>query len=194
MIVYFEGVSCSGKTSLLEAVRKIRQDVVVISELPADFQNQKDLDNFCRHNDERKCQAVKLAGKDKIVLVDRGYASTLAYNFIQYKLITSDEYLTTLRWYLEGILTKKLVKPDLYIFLSIDKNTALKRARLLNKLDTGIAWYSDPELGNSFYRFFFSILEPEVPLVEIDGRIPIGQTVKICLKHINKLVHNHAKT
>lgn len=169
MIICFEGVSCAGKSTLISKINLCLVGTVVIPELPSDFARHKNLDDFCRYNDERKCKASSSYPLGKIVLQDRGHASTLAYNYIQYRLGISTEYTKTLSWYYKSLLENRLIKPDLYIFIKADKRTVIKRAKSLNRFKQTIAWYSDPDLGNDFYEYFFQICEPDVPVIEIDA-------------------------
>jgi len=178
MKIYFEGVSCSGKSTLIKTIEQSRRGIISISELPDDYKKHEDLDNFCRYNDERKCLIANEKSKMSIVLVDRGYASTLAYNYIQLKLSLSQEYFKTLDWYLEGIKNGKLLKPDFYVLLSVDKKTAINRAKKLNRFCKTIAWYNNPLIGNNFYKYFFSLLEPDIPLLSLDGKIPVEKLLK----------------
>lgn len=191
MIIYVEGISCAGKTSFIDCAKMTFTKSISISELPDDYKKHKNLDDFCRYNDERKCKvARKLERKNEMVFVDRGYASTLVYNYIQYKQGASDEYLKSIKWYCDGISNSKLLKPDVYVFIELDGKTAIKRAKVLNRFNTDIAWYTDPEIGNEFYESFFKMLEPEVPLLIIDGKTPLNAKVKQLKRFLSKQKNN----
>lgn len=173
MIIYFEGLSCAGKTTLIDYISANTDEKIhTIKELPVDYSQITDIDNFCRENDEIKCNEANSKTKNKIVLVDRGYVSTLAYNYIQYKLDVSREYIKSLAWYFNGIVNKKLIKPDLYVFINLDQNKVESRAKKLNKFNKNIAWYASPKIGDDYYHNFFKTIEPEVPLLELDGTRP----------------------
>ena len=136
--------------------------------------------NFCRTNDERKCQdSVKFQKKYDYVLVDRGYASTLIYNYIQFQSKTPNEYLTTINWYMNGITNGKLIKPDLYIYLKLDPKSSIARAKLLKRHSTKYAWFTHPNLGIKAYDFFFKFLEPDVPRIIVNGNISTEEQVNI---------------
>jgi thymidylate kinase len=191
MILYIEGISCAGKTSFIDRAKERFKSAVSISELPDDYKKHSNLDDFCRYNDERKCRvARKLEKENGIVLVDRGYASTLAYSYIQFKQNTSLEYLKSIRWYCNGISNNKLLRPDMYVFIEVDGETAIERAKRLNRFNTNIAWYTNPEIGNEFYHSFFRILEPEVPLLVIDGKTPQSKKVSQLKEFISELKRN----
>ncbi len=171
MIIYFEGLSCSGKSSLIKLFSEQNKNSIIISELPHDFNDhEKITTNFCRLNDQRKCaQAKQSSTKDNFVLVDRSYVSTLAYEFIQWGSRTNSQYIKTLRWYYKGIATKGLNYPDLYVYIEIDKKTALKRSKISNRFTLKFAWYINPQLGIEFYGAFFKFFEPHIPVIIIDG-------------------------
>jgi len=69
-----------------------------------------------------------------------------------------------------------LVKPDAYIFFRIPVEESMRRQDSREELRTG----SVDVLGNceKFYKAFFSILEPEVPLYEIDAARPMDAVVE----------------
>ncbi|MFA6007384.1 MAG: hypothetical protein WC784_01920 [Candidatus Shapirobacteria bacterium] len=193
MIIYFEGLACVGKTTLVNYLEKHITSAITISELPKNYlELGKITDALCRRNDERKCTEAKESNKKyDFTLVDRGYASTLVYNFIEYASKVSNEYLTTLSWYMSGILTHRLVKPDLYIYITLDAKTAIKRAKQLNRLSTKYAWFNYPQIGLTAYDFFFKFLEPEVPRLVIDGNLTLKQQVSLINQELVK--HNYTK-
>lgn len=185
MIIYFEGLSCSGKTTLINKLHESFSESVIIPELPTDFYSHADLDDFCRHNDERKCSDAQKNRHKNLVFVDRAYPSTLAYNFIQYKLGISNEYFNTLMWYMDRRLRNIIFPPDLYVYLYADERLIIKRAKNLNRFAKTIAWYSDPEIGCQFYEHFFKLLEPNIPLLEINGSSPIENQIKLFTDFVN---------
>lgn len=188
MIIYFEGLSCAGKTTLINYLKSNSDNKVsVIDELPIDYSKIKDVDNFCRKNDEIKSKNAHRKSRHSIVLVDRGYASTLAYNYIQHQIGVSNEYLKSLKWYFDRILNNRLVKPDMYVYIDIETKDVEKRAKKLNKFNENIAWYSKPEIGRKFYYMFFKYFEPEIPLLRLNANMATKtQSIKFWAK-INKI-------
>lgn len=174
MIIVFEGLSCSGKTTLIKSLKKDQKSVCFIDELPLNRSDNNPIDtNFCQINDEKKSElAMELDSEDKIVLVDRSYVSTLAYEFIKYKIYDKTEmYLDTLNWYFSGIVTGKLIKPDKYVYIDVDEKTALRRASENGRLQLNFAWYTAPKHAIEFYDAFYNFIEPDVPLLKIDGTL-----------------------
>lgn len=189
MIIYFEGLACVGKTTLVNYLKKHITNTIAIPELPKNYLKlEKITTAFCRSNDERKCKEAKESNKKyDFTLVDRGYASTLVYNFIEYaSKKTSNEYLSTLNWYMSGILTHRLIKPDLYIYITLDAKTAIKRAKQSNRLSTKYAWFNYPQIGLTAYDFFFKFLEPEIPRLVIDGNLALKEQVSLINQELIK--------
>lgn len=191
MIVYFEGLSCAGKTTLIDYINSNTDNKVqVIKELPVDYSKIKDIDNFCRKNDEIKSKEAFIRSKKNTVLVDRGYASTLAYNYIQYKTGISKEYLKSLKWYFNCILANKLIKPDLYVYIDIETKEVKKRAMRLNKFNNNIAWYTKPLIATKFYDMFFKYFEPEIPILKLKASIPTKVQAQKFWEKVNKINNN----
>lgn len=192
MIIYFEGLSCSGKTSLINYLTKEFNNCISVPELPQDYYGQKKIStDFCRDNDQRKCvDALEADNEERLVLVDRSYVSTIVYEFIQFGSDCKNQYKDTLRWYFKNILNKKLIKPHVYVYLSIDKETALERSKALNRFTTKFAWYINPQLGIDFYRAFFNFFEPEIPVIVIDGFQDERAQMKVFWEEIKKIKYD----
>ena len=187
-MVFFEGVSCAGKTFLIEAIKNSNpKKIFVVPELPVEYGKIKNVNEFCRNNDERKCKVAGEQSKKGVVLVDRGYLSTLAYNYIQYKLGISQEYQKTISWYIKKTACEKLVKPDLYVFININRSLAIKRAKKLNRFNKSIAWYRDPTIANTYYKNFFDMFEQQVPLLEFNGEENLETMVNIFWKKVDEI-------
>lgn len=177
MIIYIEGISCAGKSTLIKAITDSHSDIKKINEWPDVVDNSITIDEFCRLNDEQKNSTAQKFDKKGVVLVDRSYASTLAYNFIQFVHDKSQEYLKSISWFLKSKSEGKLISPDLYVLISVDKKTSIKRAKELGRYNQNIAWYIDPELGTQYYRDFFKLMEPGVPVLELNGTEPIEKNI-----------------
>lgn len=197
MIIYVEGLACAGKTTLMKYLKKysyLNNNIKIIPELPSLYYKKKDrLDGICRNNDEKKCKAAEeLSKKGFIVLVDRSYISTLAYNYIQFRIHKSSEYPRSLRWYFNGINSSILVKPKAYIYVSVPIREIKKRFELLNKLNENKynlskAWFISPRLGEKFYKSFFDLIEPDIPVIQINGLENLHTQMEFCEHALNKL-------
>lgn len=191
MIIYFEGLSCAGKSTLINYLQESSEFVLAIPELPLKLLNHKKITtSFCRLNDQRKCLKAKESDQEnRLTLVDRGYLSTIVYSYIQYQNKEDNEYLENLTWYMKNIHNGKLKKPHVYVYIYIDKETALQRSKQLNRFTKKFAWYIDPQSAIDCYSYFFKYIEPDVPLILIDGTQDIVTQSKAFWKGINKLKH-----
>jgi thymidylate kinase len=73
-----------------------------------------------------------------------------------------------------------LVKPDAYIFFKIPVEESVRRQDSREELKEELRTGSIEVLSNCerFYKAFFSILEPEVPLHEIDATRAIDRVLE----------------
>ena len=88
MIIYFEGHSCAGKTSLIHYMaEKYGSKILIVEELPISLQNsEEDISVLCRHNDIDKVRLALLNDRyDLVVLVDRCYLSSICYHYTKWK-------------------------------------------------------------------------------------------------------------
>lgn len=171
MIIYIEGLSCSGKSTFIELISKastLSNNILAIPEF-ADYPDKTKIDfelnnDYCKKNDEKKTSLANSSEKE-IILVDRCHASTLAYNFASSKVYKDDEYGNILNWYIQSLAKGKLLKPDLYVLLKCSEQTVIDRAKKIRVFNKNIAWYSGTKFAEDFYDNFFEYFEPEVPLL-----------------------------
>ncbi|MBN1618651.1 hypothetical protein JW887_04925 [Candidatus Dojkabacteria bacterium] len=188
MRIYIEGVACAGKTEFIDKLSHLLKSCSVIHELPTDIRDKDINTAFCRKNDEAKCaQALAQEACVDYVLVDRCYPSTLAYEYIQFSLGIKNEYVPTLHWYYKGIVSRKLSVPDLYVYMNIDEEVALRRAHEIGRYSTKYAWFKLPRAGNHFYQKFYDLMEPYVPMLNIDGAASFRTQYRSLIKKINSI-------
>ena len=176
MIVYFEGLSCAGKTTLIEAfpeagTRKICK--------PFSRQSQRrDLEFFLKA-DEYKCIMARNS-TEPLVLVDRGYISTLVYFTVKHELSSDnqDKYMAY-EWFIEKMGDGTLVRPDMYVFVDTPLQICKQRWQGTTRDTTDNVWVHAPERCLHWYRILFRSLEYRVPIHRIDGSLPIQETISI---------------
>ena len=167
MTICFEGLSCSGKTYLIKRILSNSSDLIYIPEFV--LKTPKELTTaFCRENDLAKSN-LSQAHKKEIVIMDRSYLSTLAYNYILYKQDLENEYQITQNWVNKKLQTGKLIKPDLIVYMQITGKEALKRAEYQGKLNTKYAWYKNPKYAIQFYKNLFKSNETGCPVIVINS-------------------------
>jgi thymidylate kinase len=119
----------------------------------------------------RGTEAQRLQGEGKTVIMDRNYASSLAFGFANFVASNNPSIFMHFPSYIVNKAVGTLVKPDAYLFFKIPVAESVRRMdsreELRDELRTGsVSVLRDCE---RFYKAFFSILEPEVPLHEIDA-------------------------
>ena len=181
MIVAFEGLPGCGKSSVARKVAKEIQDCVImpeVSELAAsrgfEVADRASIGTetwFLTQYYTRGTEAARLRGEGKLVIMDRNYASSLAFGFANFVASNNPSFFMHFPSYIVNKAVGTLVKPDAYFFFKIPVSESVRRMdsreEMREELRTGsVQVLRDCE---RFYKAFFSILEPEVPFYEIDA-------------------------
>ena len=135
LFVVFEGIDGSGKSSVCRSVKKsleAEDENVIITAEPTDSDIGRMIrngENFTPETEallfvaDRACHTVEIkkwVGKGLIVLCDRYYASTLAYQAASLGKDVDLEWLTTIN-------EKVSIEPDLTFLLDVDPIKGLDR-------------------------------------------------------------------
>ncbi len=181
IIVAFEGLPGCGKSSVARKVAKEIQDCVImpeVSELAAsrgfEVADRASIGTetwFLTQYYTRGTEAKRLREEGKLVIMDRNYASSLAFGFANFVASNNPSFFMHFPSYIVNKAVGTLVKPDAYFFFKIPVSESVRRMdsreEMREELRTGsVQVLRDCE---RFYKAFFSILEPEVPLYEIDA-------------------------
>lgn len=205
IIVVFEGLPGCGKSSIAQEVAQRMKNVVVMPEIAelaavrgfevADRASIGTETWFLTQYYTRGVEAKKLKEEGKAVIMDRNYASSLAFSFANY----ASEKNPTLAFfvhfpsYIVNKAVGTLVKPDAYLFfeITVEESVARQSAREREELRTG-----DIEVLRNlprFYSAFFTMLEPEVPLYEIDASKPkedvLEQVINVMSNNLKMASH-----
>ena len=202
MIVAFEGLPGCGKSSIAREVAERVEDCVVmpeVSELAAsrgfEVADRASIGVetwFLTQYYTRGTEAKRLQDEGKIVIMDRNYASSLAFGFANFVASNNPSIFMHFPSYIVNKAVGTLVKPDAYIYFKIPVSESVKRQdsreELREELRTGnVDVLRDCE---RFYRAFFAILEPEVPLFEIDATRPKESVLEEVLRILEELTMN----
>lgn len=173
MIIYFEGLCGVGKSTLINNYSKKNTH-----KIPQFIKNPDELfdDYACMQNDELKSKQAK-ENKDKVVLVDRGYLSTLVYGLVRYKVSNKVERFDHIAEWLLSNLDSTLVRPDIYIWIDAPNEVCMKRVIADSRLLPDSYWYKDIDAARFWYRKLFNTLEKEVPLYMLDGKLSITENI-----------------
>ena len=177
IIVAFEGLPGCGKSSIAKKVAEKIQNCVVMPEVSemaasrgfevADRASIGTETWFLTQYYTRGTEAERLREEGKLVIMDRNYASSLAFGFANFVASSNPSFFMHFPSYIVNKAVGTLVKPDAYVFFRIPVSESVRRQDSREELRTGsVQVLRDCE---RFYRAFFTILEPEVPLREIDA-------------------------
>lgn len=184
MKIVLEGNVGAGKSTVLDALIK-KYGAVGVPEITFDGYVEDTVDNqsvanedqYLR-NEERKCKiADDESAKGKLVVADRNYNSTLAYNFAVTEAGIINSYDHVVSWYLCQI-GKLLTTPDLYVFLDVPVEYALSRK---GRVPDKTKMWHNPDFLNLmgfYYLKIFPLVDPQVPRVIVDARQPVEQTLE----------------
>ena len=187
MIVVFEGLPGTGKTTaVLTIAAKLKAVCVpeiVVPLLQSDDRfdiEEKERERFYFRNDEEKCRLAKEANNG-LVIMDRNYLSTLAYNYSRLAVEKNPFYNEVLAWY-KGNLGKKLCRPDFYIFFEGDLTHSFDRKNRM--VDGSRVWTSIKHLKAmvEYYRKFFKKIEPDSLMIKVDANLPPAELNKKVLQ------------
>jgi len=181
MIVVFEGLPGCGKSSIArEVVKRIQNCVMMpeVSELAAskgfEVADRASIGTetwFLTQYYTRGTEAKRLKEEGKVVIEDRNYASSLAFGFANFVASNNPSIFMHFPSYIVNKAVGTLVKPDAYIFFKIPVSESVRRQDSREEMREELRTGNVNVLRDCarFYRAFFTILEPEVPLYEVDA-------------------------
>lgn len=147
MIIVFEGLSCVGKTSLIDYIAH-HTDCAVVKEWTdcLDHMNES-IERKCYLNDVYKTAALRRSST--LTLVDRYYPSTLACRYSESALDIGD--------YLAQVDCSEYVEPEGWVYVQEEIVQSIARAATYRKADCS-PWF---DLNNAkkivqFYDAFFA--------------------------------------
>lgn len=165
-MVFFEGLSCSGKSTLLQTVASNRFASIFKQWLP---NSQPTLEFFLERDEDKLARARAVSGYEA-VLVDRGYLSTLVF----YQVLQEQRGIPSvavLNWFINN-LGDKLYRPDFYVFVDVPPEVSLQRARKARNLDENNMWLHFPKRIQYWYERLYEVFESGTPKHHLDGTLP----------------------
>jgi thymidylate kinase len=199
-IVVFEGLPGCGKSTIAREVEKRLDNVMVMPEVSemaaskgfevADRASIGTETWFLTQYYTRGTEAARLKEEGKIVIMDRNYASSLAFGFANFVASDNPSLFMHFPSYIVNKAVGTLVKPDAYIFFSIPVSESVRRQDSREEMREELKTGSEQVLRDCdrFYKAFFTILEPEVPLYKVDANKRKEEVLKEVLEILYGLI------
>jgi thymidylate kinase len=206
LIVVFEGLPGCGKSTIArEAIKRLANTVLMpeVSEMVAsrgfEVADRASIGTetwFLTQYYTRGAEAKMLKNEGKHVIMDRNYASSLAFGFANFVASNNPSLFMHFPSYIVNKAVGTLVKPDAYIYFKIPVEESVRRQNSREELKEELRTESVSVLSNciKFYEAFFSILEPEVSLYEIDATRSKGEVLEKVMEILESLMENRLST
>lgn len=199
MLITFEGIDASGKTTLAKEVyRKLRKDglaAVLVSEPTKTW-----LGRAVRRATDSKVYACseallfmadhanlvakikKWKAKNKIVLCDRYNDSSYAYQGVQLRKILAEKNIDSVEW-LRSIQKPLTITPNITFLLVINPEVALARISFREK-----SKFERARFLEQVQELYFKFAAREKRYKKLDAAKSIDKLAAICIKEIRKLM------
>jgi thymidylate kinase len=199
VIVAFEGLPGCGKSSIAKEIAEEFEDCVVIPEVSetaaskgfevADRASIGTEAWFLTQYYTRDIEAGRLRDEGRLVIEDRNYASSLAFGYANFVTSSNASFFMHFPSYIVNKAVGTLVKPDAYVFFRIPIPVSVRRQDIREEMREELRTGSLSVLRDCerFYRAFFTILEPEVSLFEVDATRPKEEVLEEVLRILRKL-------
>jgi thymidylate kinase len=178
MIVVLEGLPASGKTTIANYLQvncnfnKVNESLGYLGGV-----NLSDDQGEIFQETLKKYNLAKISKSHSVI--DRGYASMLAWDYCAAHLKIADNLSTKNKWVTKAIKKGLLYEPDIYIYLAISEETSLtRRPRRENIKDV---WTSVLGLKYclDYYAYFFGKEENKKKTIFIDAEMNTKEVIKI---------------
>jgi thymidylate kinase len=200
MIIVFEGLPGCGKSTVAREVASRVQNCVIMPEVSAsaaskgfEVADRTSIGTeswFLTQYYTRDAEAIRLRDEGKTVIEDRNYASSLAFGFANFVASSNPSFFMHFPSYVVNKAMGTLVRPDAYIFFETPVSESVKRQGSREELTEELRTRNIKVLEDceKFYRVFFAILEPDVPLYKVDATQPMESVLEEVLGILDKLI------
>lgn len=178
-IIAFIGLPGSGKSSIAKEIVNRLENAFLLPEI-AEIAATKGFEVaerasigtetwFLTQYYTRGVEAKKLKDEGKIVIMDGNYANSMAFAFANFVNSNNPSFFMHFPSYIVNKAVNTLVRPDVYIFFNISVQDSVKRQNIRGREELRTKSIQVLKDVDRFYKIFFTILEPEIPLYEIDA-------------------------
>ncbi len=178
-IIAFIGLPGSGKSSLAKEFVDRLENAILVPEIAetaaskgfevADRASIGTETWFLTQYYTRGVEAKKMKDEGKIVIMDGNYANSLAFGFANFVASNNPSFFMHFPSYIVNKAVGTLVRPDAYIFFKMSISDSVRRQDMRSREELRTKSTQVLEDVDRFYKLFFSILEPEIPLYEVDA-------------------------
>lgn len=184
-LAVLEGLSCTGKSMLLERITESGNRSVATISKPVPHHMEHPVPEYFMKNDEAKFAAVH-GVKERVAIMDRGWLSTLVFYTVMEEENPDFPKGLVRRW-VDGNLGKTIWYPDYHIFIDIPPEVSRERAKLAGRsFAAHNMWTMHPERARDTYE---AILHEQgmPPVIRLDGEQPPEVTGDQLFGFINSL-------
>lgn len=195
LLIVLEGLPGTGKTTLGQKIAK-KFKGIFIPQIIKKLQQKKILfhttnrEKFFLENDLMKYErAIKALKIKKLVIMDRGIFSTLAYNYAFSKVQGENTFEFVFKWYKKHKRFFSL--PQIIFLFDIPVEISLKRKGRIASKDSkeNSLWCFPPflKLIQKFYHNFLpSLLTSNMKIIKIDSKEDIRKIFKIICQKLHE--------
>ena len=194
MLIILEGLPGAGKTTLGKRLAR-KFGGVLIPQIILPFpKNYKQLASYAKEqffmkNDLQKYKKARQCLKNKkLVIMDRGIFSTIAYNYALTRLKQSNTYKKVMEFYKKN--RKIFNLPQIIVYLNVSILNSLRRKKRLppKKTEEASLWvnpYFLKEMKNFYHKFLPKFKNRNIHIMAINSIKPLEKAFQEICKKIN---------
>ena len=175
-----EGIPGAGKTAILKHFGQDSNILNVDQILPAEpgFDQAMPISFYFRSDELKTTECLE--SKKSLCLLDRYYASTLAFYWAFDKLKRTAKYNQAIRWYFRSLDAGKIVKPFAVIYIDVPLALSFSRKGRQSEKNFNNLWMNEKFLGyfRKYYDLFYAEVEPQTKIVRLSGQQPLADIIK----------------
>ena len=181
-VIVFEGLPGSGKTTLKNDLMFGQLIVDRVEQiLPDNPDNDEELtlDDIFR-SDTLKTERI-INRKGDIVLLDRYYLSTLAYQYAHDKVFGSNNYNISREWYDSALQSGLIVQPDLTVYIDTPLEASYKRK---NRMPNTSEW-----TNQAFLLAMKEFYDTQNETVVVDGSLTYNEVKNTIITIVKEMMN-----